>query len=240
MLINVFSDARTFHLRSRFFSYILTIMENGQIENLYFGKAIQDRPSFAHLHEEAIRGMTAFNAPEPSCLCLNQTRQEYPSYGTTDFRSPAFEVEQQNGSRISAFKFSSYKILKGKPSLAPLPAATMESDGEGETLILNLDDEVTGLTLKLSYSIYAELPILARNAEFELDGGAEAVTLPASPSTQFKGAPCKTERDCRTPSALIRKTSPVRPSRNSSRKALNRGALTARQRTRSRSRAVTM
>ena len=53
----------------------------------------------------------------------------------------------------------------------------MESDGEGETLILNLDDEVTGLTLKLSYSIYAELPILARNAEFELDDGAEAVTL---------------------------------------------------------------
>lgn len=177
MLINVSPDARTFHLRSRFFSYILTVMENGQIENLYFGKAIQDRPSFAHLHEEAIRGMTAFNAPEPSRLCLNQTRQEYPSYGTTDFRSPAFEVEQQNGSRISAFKFSSYKILKGKPSLAPLPAATMESDGEGETLILNLDDEVTGLTLKLSYSIYAELPILARNAEFELDGGAEAVTL---------------------------------------------------------------
>ena len=115
MLINVSPDARTFHLRSRFFSYILTVMENGQIENLYFGKAIQDRPSFAHLHEEAIRGMTAFNAPEPSCLCLNQTRQEYPSYGTTDFRSPAFEVEQQNGSRISAFKFSSYKILKGKP-----------------------------------------------------------------------------------------------------------------------------
>ena len=47
MLINVSPDARTFHLRSRFFSYILTVMENGQIENLYFGKAIQDRPSFA-------------------------------------------------------------------------------------------------------------------------------------------------------------------------------------------------
>ena len=64
MLINVSPNARTFHLRSRFFSYILTVMENGQIENLYFGKAIQDRPSFAHLHEEAIRGMTAFNAVE--------------------------------------------------------------------------------------------------------------------------------------------------------------------------------
>ena len=34
MLINVSPDARTFHLRSRFFSYILTVMENGQIENL--------------------------------------------------------------------------------------------------------------------------------------------------------------------------------------------------------------
>ena len=28
MLINVSPDARTFHLRSRFFSYILTVMEN--------------------------------------------------------------------------------------------------------------------------------------------------------------------------------------------------------------------
>lgn len=176
MLISVSPNAETFHLRNRFFSYIMTVMENGQMENLYFGKAVHERPSFAYLHEEGLHGMSAFNAPEPSRLCLSFARQEYPSYGTSDFRCPAFEIEQRNGSRISAFKFRSYEIIPGKPSLAPLPAATMESDAEGETLILKLADDATDMTLYLFYTIYADLPILTRSAKFELNGGTP-VTL---------------------------------------------------------------
>lgn len=170
MLIRISNDGKTFHLRNRFFSYIMTVLANGQIENLYFGKAVHDRESFAHLHEETRRAMSAFNAPEPSQLSLVNTRQEYPAYGTGDYRYPAFEVEQANGSRISGFKLVGYLTHPGKPGLAPLPATYMESEDEGETLTLKLVDEVTELSLYLSYTIYADRPILTRNARFELFG----------------------------------------------------------------------
>ena len=32
---------------------------------------------------------------------LEELKQEYPSYGTTDFRYPAFEIHQENGSKIN-------------------------------------------------------------------------------------------------------------------------------------------
>lgn len=175
MLISFKSESKTFHIRNRFFSYIMTLMANGQLENLYFGKPIRDRESFAHLHEEQRRGLSAFNAPAPSKLSLVATKQEYPAYGTTDFRSPAYEVAQQNGSLISGFKYDSHVIQPGKPSLAPLPAAYMESDDEGETLIVKLVDDVTKMSLYLSYTVYADLPILARNAKFELWGDEPVV-----------------------------------------------------------------
>ena len=34
--------------------------------------------------------------------------------GTTDYRHPAIEIMQENGSNISEFKYVGYEILKGK------------------------------------------------------------------------------------------------------------------------------
>ena len=42
---------KTFHLYNKEVSYIIRVMENGQLENLYYGKVIRDRESFMHLHE---------------------------------------------------------------------------------------------------------------------------------------------------------------------------------------------
>ena len=34
-------------------------MENGQMENLYYGKAIRDKEDFSYLHEEIMRSLMA-------------------------------------------------------------------------------------------------------------------------------------------------------------------------------------
>lgn len=58
--------------------------------------------------------MVGYNAslPQSSYLfdgnrtySLEHLKQEYPSYGTTDYREPAFEILQENGSRISDFTY---------------------------------------------------------------------------------------------------------------------------------------
>ena len=80
------------------------------------------------------------------------------------------EVLQNNGSRISDFKYQSFSIVPGKPKLSGLPATYTEDDGEAETLFITLKDSVTGLLLKLSYTIFAKGGVIARNAHLKNEG----------------------------------------------------------------------
>ena len=65
---------------------------------------------------------------------MEHIRQEYPVYGTTDYRHPAIELLQENGSRVSEFQYDSYEIIAGKPKLSGLPATYTESEEEAQTL----------------------------------------------------------------------------------------------------------
>lgn len=167
MAIIYHESTKTFHLTNDKVSYILRVMENGQLENLYYGRRIHDRENFNIYHEEEARSQTSICLPEPSLLSMQYTRQEYPGYGTGDYRSPAFTVLQVNGSRIADFKFSSYEIADGKPSIAPLPATYVDDNSEAQTLTVRLTDEEMGADLFLSYTIYSSYPVVTRNARIQ-------------------------------------------------------------------------
>lgn len=62
---------------------------------------------------------------------LEHLKLEYPVYGTSDYRNPAVEILQENGSRISEFKYISHEITDGKPELAGLPARSARFINEG-------------------------------------------------------------------------------------------------------------
>ena len=95
-------------------------------------------------------------------------------YGSSDYRFPAVEILQKNGSRISDFRYKSYRVEAGKPKLPGLPATYTENDSEAETLILTLEDPVTGVELELLYTLFSGAGILARSAHF-VNRGREAV-----------------------------------------------------------------
>ncbi len=169
-------QSKEFHLYNKEISYIIEIMEDNQLGNLYYGKKVLDRDSFAHLHEEMKRSQAASHCPEPSKLYLQYTKQEYPSYGTGDYRYPAFEIKQEKGSRISNFEYAGHAIYKGKKKLEPLPAVYVEEEREADSLEIELFDSLTKTRLILSYTIYEDLPVLARNAKF-IQEGPEAICL---------------------------------------------------------------
>lgn len=175
MAIQFHEKAREFHLYNKEVSYIMKIMENGQIENLYYGKRIKDREDFSYLHEEISRSLTSVNVPEPGVLSMEYTKQEYPSYGTGDYRSPAFTVLQEDGSRISAFAYVGHNIFNGKKELKPLPATYTESDEEAQTLEIILYDDLIDTELVLSYTIYEAYPVITRNARFTRKGTEKIV-----------------------------------------------------------------
>lgn len=168
-------ETKQFHLFNSKVSYILRIMENGQLEHLYFGQAIHDKEDFSYLHEETMRSQMSVCVPEPGILSMHYTRQEYPVYGTGDYRSPALTIRQENGSRIVNFVYQGYEIVKGKPAISPLPALYVEEEEEAETLKITLADEEIGTEMVLSYTVYRDYPVLAKSVCFHHKGKKSVV-----------------------------------------------------------------
>lgn len=165
------ADSQQFHLYNDQISYIMQVMDNGQLNNLYFGKTIKDRESFSYLQEHYERALAPSNT-DKSILTLNYTRQEYPAYGTGDFRFPAFRILQEKGSLISGFVYQGHQIFAGKKDILPLPSTYVYQDHEAQSLEITLFDPITQTQLILSYCLFSDLPVITRHARFNQIGPA--------------------------------------------------------------------
>ncbi|MDO4328876.1 MAG: alpha-galactosidase [Lachnospiraceae bacterium] len=155
-----------FHLQNDRISYILGVLENGQLGHLYFGKKIRHRDSFQHLIQMRTLSHTAYVYENDYLFSLDTIRQEYPSYGTTDFREPAYQIEQENGSRITGFCYQRHRIYPGKESLKGLPATYAEGNGDAVTLEIVMVDALIQAELTLQYTIYENYDAICRSARF--------------------------------------------------------------------------
>ena len=70
-------------------------------------------------------------------------------------------------------------MTDGKPKLPGLPATYTEKDEEAQTLILTLEDKVTGIELQLLYTLFAGDGVIARSARFINRGGSAVSSLKA-------------------------------------------------------------
>ena len=161
----------TFHLYNDEISYIMNVLPNNQLGQIYFGKRIEIPEDCTYFVETLMRPMSSCVFDTDKRFSMEYIRQEYAVFGTSDYRMPAVTVLQENGSRISEFCFRGYQIRAGKPGLAGLPATYVENEEEAETLVIELTDQVSGLELELYYTIFAAGGIIARSARFINRGG---------------------------------------------------------------------
>ena len=186
MAIKINETTQEFHLYNDNISYIFRVLKKSkQLEHLYFGKRIKHRNSFSHLIEREIRpSCNMFEGDHTSSL--EHIKQEYPSYGTTDYRFPAHTITSINGSNLSNYQFQGYKIISGKPALKGLPATYVEIQDEADTIEITLYDEVLKSKLILSYTIYANHNAITRNTRFTNDSNeAFYITNAMSASVDF-------------------------------------------------------
>lgn len=157
-------ECRQFHLTNGEVSYIFRVSEDGKLLQLYYGAAVPER-DYSYLVELQHRPMTTYRKEGDLRYSLEHVRQEFPEYGTTDFRHPAICLRQGNGSRITDFVYVSHQIVDGKPALEGLPATYTEAQTEAKTLILTLRDELTEVEVQLFYTIFADWPVIARSCK---------------------------------------------------------------------------
>lgn len=155
-------EEKQFHLSNEKISYIFNVSTDGKLLQLYYGKALPEK-DYSYLIEMHHRPMTTYRQEHDLLYSLEHLKQEFPEYGTTDFRHPAISLRQQNGSRITDFTYLKHKITDGKPKLNQLPATYVEDNSESKTLIITLKDDLTNVELELSYTIFSDLPIITRS-----------------------------------------------------------------------------
>ncbi len=161
---------KTFHLYNDSISYIMTVLPSGHMGQLYYGKKIHDKEDFSYLLELVGRPMASTYFENDRSYSLEHIKQELPVYGSSDYRNPAVEILQENGSRLCDFQYESYVITPGKPKLAGLPATYTESDDEAMTLTVTVKDPVTGVKAELLYTIFANESVLARSVRYTNEG----------------------------------------------------------------------
>jgi alpha-galactosidase len=164
-LIKCDGPGRTFLLHAGDTSYAIQVTEHDIPVHVYWGPRLSSFNGLAALLRTGDRAFSPTLAGAPWGISLDTLPQEYPVYGTSDYRSPALEIyDLATGSRILDLRYDSYRVESGKPALEGLPATFESSEGEAETLILVLADKLLGLRVELAYSVFVGQPVIVRSA----------------------------------------------------------------------------
>ncbi|WP_190972529.1 alpha-galactosidase [Bifidobacterium myosotis] len=166
MTIAFLEPSRQFHLRNRYVSYVLRVLEGGELNHLYFGARLRDDGPLTDLQEILFRDMLAVS-DDRGLLSLEQIRQEYPVTGSGDLRPCALTVCDERGSHVARLTYAGHTIVNGKPAIQGMPSTYVEDTGEAQTLEIILRDDALGLQAVLRYSIYEDLPVITRSVRLE-------------------------------------------------------------------------
>lgn len=167
MAILFHETSKTFHIFNESLSYIFKVNQEGYLIQLYCGYHIHDKENFDELYEKALRGMASNYYQEDRTYCLEHLKQEFPSAFGADMRKGAVEIEGEDGTKYTDFRYLSHEVKKGKPKLTGLPACYVEHEEEAQTLIVTLVDEKLHVQADLYYTLYEKLPVLTRSVKLQ-------------------------------------------------------------------------
>lgn len=162
-------------------SYIFRARADGEPIQLYFGARIHHRPRYPNLERAEPRKSTP---TRPSGEQPELMRCEYASPGRGDYRHPAYQIGQADGSRITGFGYRGYRLLDGKQRLAGLPSTFDDYGDDAQTLVIELYDDLAKASLELSYAVFPHQDVIVRSALFRDDGDAD-LTIHAAASLQL-------------------------------------------------------
>ncbi|MVB10852.1 Alpha-galactosidase AgaA [Caprobacter fermentans] len=167
-----------FLLQAKDTCYAMQVSESGYLCHVYWGKKVR------RLHpEEIVRKISRSMSPSTDgrnlAFSLDNIPLEYPSYGNSDFRNPAFQVQFYDGSTVAVPKYKSHRIYPGKPALSGLPATYVENSEEADSLEIELSDDTAGLRIILLYTAFRDRNVITRSARFQNNGSRKIKILRA-------------------------------------------------------------
>ncbi len=201
----IFKNNSTFHLQGRNISYIMTVNEAGDLLHYHFGRKMADRDYGKNIEKLAF----SLISYDENDIFLETSAQEYPAYGHTDLRYPAYSVLNKYGNSVSRLLYKGYEIKENQVACIEGMPSLLKGDKNAQTLEITLCDEAIGLEVILSYTVFDEYDVILRNSKF-INKSDEKLAIESAYSTNvdfdkgdydliyFPGAWCREREFVRT------------------------------------------
>ena len=160
----------TFTLHTQHTTYQMMVDPHGILLHLYYGAKTSG--SMEYLLTYIDRGFSGnpYDAGQDRTYSLDVLPQEFPSFGTGDYRSPALIVKNHDGSFACDLRYCGHQITNGKYHLQGLPAV-YAADDEAQTLSVFLRDAASGIQVRLLYGVLPRYDIITRAVIVKNKGG---------------------------------------------------------------------
>ena len=154
----IIKNNNTFHLQGRNISYIMAVDSFGNLIHIHYGRKLHDKD-----YDKTNTKYANWAAYDENNITLENTQQEYPSYGHTDLRNPAYTVKNVDGNSISQLKYKDYTIKENYiPEIEGMPSLFI-GNKSAQTLEITLEDKISGVEVVLSYSVFDDYDVILRN-----------------------------------------------------------------------------
>lgn len=154
----IIKNNNTFHLQGRNISYIMAVDSFGNLIHIHYGRKLHDKD-----YDKTNTKYVNWAAYDENNITLENTQQEYPSYGHTDLRNPAYTVKNVDGNSISQLKYKDYTIKENYiPEIEGMPSLFI-GNKSAQTLEITLEDKISGIEVVLSYSVFDDYDVILRN-----------------------------------------------------------------------------
>ena len=161
---------KTFTIQTKNTTYQMQVDRFGFLLHLYYGKKT-DGSCMDYLLTYYDRGFSGnpYDAGSDRTYSMDALPQEYPSYGTGDYRSTALIIENADGSTACDLRYRSHHISNGKYKIPGLPAVYAD-ETESQTLEIVMEDAVTGVEVTLLYGVLPDYDVITRSVKIAYHG----------------------------------------------------------------------
>ncbi|MDD5956093.1 MAG: alpha-galactosidase [Lachnospiraceae bacterium] len=164
MSIVISKDKKIISIHTKHSTYQMMQDEHDRLLHLYFGKRSEGRMDYLLGFYDRGFAPNPYDASDDRTYSLDVLPQEYPVFGSGDFRETALLVESCDGRFGCDLKVSSVSTSDGKYRLEGLPSLYADDDCS-QTLVITLEDKYLPLKVKLYYGVIPELDIITRACE---------------------------------------------------------------------------
>lgn len=183
MPIRFLKEKKQFILTTKNTAYAFEILEDRYLVHNYYGKKKSEIDGFKPFGRSY-----SPNLPQlPMQISPDTMPLECSFFGSGDFRTTALRIAGSDGSTVTDFVYSSYRIRSGRVEPEGLPCARAAESTK--TLEVILTDPVGGCILHLYYTVFYEEDIITRYLSVENRSTADVTVEKCMPlSLDLKGS----------------------------------------------------